>query len=100
VHGWVEVLDQVMADYPADTMYIFGHAEAGFPFSGTREDLTYQKSYFLTIIDTAQRGLRAGQSREQVIGLTTLPGFEHFGGTATRLGLALGIAYDELAARR
>jgi cyclase len=100
IHGWVQVLDAILADHAPDTIYIFGHAEAGFPFSGSRDDLMYQRGYFLSVIDTAQRALQAGQTREQATSLTTLPGYEHFGGTASRLALAVGVAYDELAARR
>src|SRR5690606_15320216 len=37
VHGWVEVLEPIMAFYPADALYIFGHNEAGAPPTGTRE---------------------------------------------------------------
>jgi hypothetical protein len=47
----------------------------------------------------AQRARAAGRSRDEATSLTELPGFE-FGGTATRLPLAVGIAYDDLVARR
>jgi glyoxylase-like metal-dependent hydrolase (beta-lactamase superfamily II) len=100
VHGWVDVLETVMAEYPADALYIFGHNEAGYPPTGTRTDLAYQRDYFLAVIEVAGAALREGRTREQAIALTTLPGYEHFGGQAPRLGLAVGVAYDELQARR
>jgi cyclase len=100
VHGWVRVLEAIMAEYPADALYVFGHNEAGYPATGTRTDLAFQRDYFLAVIDVAQRALWEGKSREQAIALQTLPGFEYFGGTIARLGLAVGLAYDELAAMR
>lgn len=97
VHGWVKVLEQMAAAYPADALYIYGHAEAGHPFIGTRPDLLYQRDYFTAVIAAAGRARKEGRSRDEVTKMETLSGFEHFGGTKARLGLALGLAYDELA---
>ena len=38
VHCWMQVLEKMAAAYPADALYVFGHAEAGHPFIGTRTD--------------------------------------------------------------
>lgn len=100
VHGWVSVLETIMQEYPADALYIFGHNEAGYPPTGTRTDLAFQRDYFLAVIEVAATAIREGRSREQAISLTTLAGFEHFGGQAPRLPLVVGVAYDELQARR
>jgi cyclase len=100
VHGWIQVLETLAPEHDADTIYIFGHSEAGFPEVGTREDLYHQRDYFTALIDTADSALREGRSREETASLELLPGFENFGGTHSRLGLGLGIAYDELSARR
>jgi cyclase len=100
VHGWVRVLETIAPEFAADTIYVFGHSEAGYPLVGSREDLVYQRDYFLRVIDTAERAVREGRSREQAVALESLPGYTHFGGTASRLGLAIGLAYDEVVARR
>jgi cyclase len=97
VHGWVKVLEQIAAGYPADALYVYGHAEAGHPFIGTRQDLLYQRDYFTAVIAAAGRARKEGRSREDVLKMDVLAGFEHFGGTKARLGLALALAYDELA---
>ena len=97
VHGWIQVLEKMAPAYPADALYVYGHAEAGHPFIGTRADLMYQRDYFTAIIDTAGRARREGKAREELAKVEVLPKFEHFGGIKSRLGLALTIAYDELA---
>lgn len=97
VHGWIRVLEQMAPHYPADALYVYGHAEAGHPFIGTRADLMYQRDYFTAVIDYARRARKEGRSREELTKVDTLAGFEHFGGQKPRLGLALSIAYDELA---
>ncbi len=99
VHGWIAVLEKMAPHYPADALYVYGHAESGFPFIGTRPDLLYQRDYFTAVIEAARRARREGKPREEIVKIESLAGFEHFGGTKSRLGLALGIAYDELAKR-
>ncbi len=97
VHGWIQVLEKMASAYPADALYVYGHAEAGHPFIGTRPDLLYQRDYFTAIIETARRARRDGKARDELTKVEVLPKFEHFGGIKARLGLALTIAYDELA---
>lgn len=96
VHGWIKVLEQMAPHYPADALYVYGHAEAGHPFIGTRQDLMYQRDYFTAVIEMAARARKAGQPRDALAKVEVLPKFEHFGGQKPRLGLALTIAYDEL----
>ena len=97
VHGWIRVLEQMAPAYPADALYVYGHAEAGHPFIGTRPDLLYQRDYFTAVIEYAGRARKEGRPKEDLAKVEVLPRFEHFGGIKSRLGLALTIAYDELA---
>jgi len=99
VHGWITVLEKMAPAYPADALYVYGHAESGFPFIGTRQDLLYQRDYFSAVVQLAARARKEGRSRDELAKIDVLPGFEHFGGTKARLGLALGLAYDELSKR-
>jgi cyclase len=101
VHGWIEVIDTLKQTYPTDAIYVFGHNEAGAPNNGSgHQALDDQRAYLSALIDVAQAALAAGQTREQAIALEVLPGFESYAGTATRIGLGVGIAYDELLAMR
>lgn len=96
VHGWITVLEQMAPYYPAETLYVYGHAEAGYPFIGTRPDLMYQRDYFTAVIEQAAKARKEGRSRDELAKVDVVPGFEHFGGQKPRIGLALTIAYDEL----
>lgn len=99
VHGWITVLEKMAPAYPPDALFIYGHAEAGYPFIGTRPDLMYQRDYFSAVVDAARRAMKEGKSKDDLVKTDVLAGFEHFGGTKSRLGLALGIAFDELSKR-
>jgi glyoxylase-like metal-dependent hydrolase (beta-lactamase superfamily II) len=96
IHGWIKVLEQMASHYPADALYVYGHAEAGYPFFGTRPDLHYQRDYFSAVIDAARKARKEGRPREELLKTEVLPPFEHFGGQKPRLGIVLGMAYDEL----
>jgi cyclase len=98
VRGWLEVLEAVAAEHPADTLYIFGHGRDGFGVTGTREDLLHQRDFFAALLETATRALAAGQSREEATRLEQLPGFADHVAPGGRLTLAsaLGAAWDEL----
>ncbi|MDR0788495.1 MAG: MBL fold metallo-hydrolase [Gemmatimonadota bacterium] len=100
VLSWMRVLEAVAPAFPSDTQYVFGHNEAGFPPIGTVDDLYYQRDYFSAVIDVAQKALRAGQTRDQATAIESLAGYTHFGGTPSRLGLAVGVAFDELSQDR
>lgn len=97
VHGWIQVLEKMAPAFPADALYVFGHAEAGYQFLGTRTDLMYQRDYFTAVIEMARAARKQGRTKDDLAKVEVLPKFEHFGGTKARLGLALGIAFDELA---
>ena len=66
VHGWMQVLEKMAAAYPADALYVFGHAEAGHPFIGTRTDLHYQRDYFTAVVAMARDARRSGKSRDEL----------------------------------
>lgn len=97
VHGWITVLEKMAPSFPADALFIYGHAEAGYPFIGTRPDLMYQRDYFTAVVEAARRAMKEGKTKDDLAKTEVLAGFEHFGGTKSRLGLALGIAFDELS---
>lgn len=98
VHSWIEVLETIAAEHSDETVFVYGHSEAGFPVTGSRADLYYQRDYFSAVIDVARRALEEGRSRAEAVEITSLPGFDEVGGTPSRLGLGIGAAYDELIA--
>jgi glyoxylase-like metal-dependent hydrolase (beta-lactamase superfamily II) len=100
--GWITVAERIAAAYPADTIYIFGHSHATNPQytpQGTRADLLRFRDYLSAVVAHTQREITAGKTREQIITLTNLDGFEDFHVQAnSRLPGNLGAAFDELSA--
>jgi glyoxylase-like metal-dependent hydrolase (beta-lactamase superfamily II) len=93
LQNWIKVLEQTLADHTADTIYIFGHAGAQHPVTGSRADLTVMRDYFTALLEFTKTAKAAGQTREQFIAIRDpLKGFEAHGPLN---GTILGNAYDE-----
>ena len=64
-------------------------------------DLLVFRDYLTAVLAHTENEIAAGRTREQIITLTNLPGFEDFHvQTGSRLPANLGAAYDELTAPR
>lgn len=102
IAGWVRTLEAVADEHPADTRYVFGHAAPGFEVTGGRADVLVQRDFLAALLETAQRAVTAGKSREEATAMERLPGFPDHASISPRLSLAanLGVAYDELTAGR
>ncbi|HEX5476215.1 MAG TPA: MBL fold metallo-hydrolase [Vicinamibacterales bacterium] len=98
VQHWRTTVEAVAKEMPADTIYIAGHARAGHPVSVDRAALLKQRDYFDAALTHVRRGLQQHQSRDEIIALAALPGFEDYQSAPPRLSAAatLGAVYDEL----
>jgi glyoxylase-like metal-dependent hydrolase (beta-lactamase superfamily II) len=80
IRNWAVVLEKAAADHGANTIYIFGHAGAGHPITGSRADVMHFRDYLTALLDHVQREIKAGRSREEIVAFTgTLKGVEDFG---------------------
>jgi cyclase len=100
IKNWISVLDKVAKKH-RDATFIFGHAKAGMPVTGPSKELLYLKDYFSAVLDHVHKGLRAKQTKEQIVGIETLPGFADHVSSGQVLTLAgtLTAAYDELGGK-
>lgn len=98
IQNWITVLETVMKQLPADTVYIAGHAKPGLPVAHDRKALARQRDYFDAVLAHARKGIAAGASKEDIARAESLPGFEGYHAAPPRLtlGFVLGVAYDEL----
>jgi glyoxylase-like metal-dependent hydrolase (beta-lactamase superfamily II) len=80
IRNWALVLEKAAADHGSNTIYIFGHAGAGHPLTGSRADVMHFRDYLTALLDHVQREIKAGRSREEIVAFTgTLKGVEDFG---------------------
>ena len=92
--GWSTVLEGILRDHPADTIYIFGHAGANFPITGSRADLAVQRDFLGALLEFVRGEMKAGKPRDVIVKITEpLKGFPDHGALTERV---LGAAVDEL----
>ncbi len=80
LRGWIDVLERTVRDHGRDTIYIFGHAGAGLPVTGTFTDLLRFRDYISGVLEFVDAERRAGRSRDEMFATAgPLDGFEDFG---------------------
>jgi hypothetical protein len=91
-------LETVAKEFSGDTVYIAGHARKGLSALTKRDALLKFRDYFDAVLTHTRKGIKEGQSKEEIVKLEALPGFEGYEGSGARLSLAgsLGVAYEEL----
>jgi glyoxylase-like metal-dependent hydrolase (beta-lactamase superfamily II) len=100
IKNWGSVLERVAKKH-RDATFIFGHAKQGLPVTGSSKELLQLRDYFTAVLDHAQKGIRAGQSQEQIVGVESLPKFEDYASSGQVLNLkgTLTAAYEELTSK-
>jgi glyoxylase-like metal-dependent hydrolase (beta-lactamase superfamily II) len=94
IRNWGAVLDKIVADHNADTVYVFGHAGAKAPLTGNRADVLMARDYINAIVALVSGQMKAGKTRDQIAAMTApLKGFEANGALTDRI---LKDTYDEL----
>jgi glyoxylase-like metal-dependent hydrolase (beta-lactamase superfamily II) len=102
IRGWVERLETIAREYPADAIYLCGHGSAKFGVKLQRGDLLVFRDYLSGVLDYVQKKIAAGESKEKIIALDNLPGFPDYHVPPTpqnRLPGNLSVAYDELTGK-
>jgi glyoxylase-like metal-dependent hydrolase (beta-lactamase superfamily II) len=91
LRNWIVSLEQVVKDYDRDTVYIFGHAKAGAPVTGSGRDLLVVRDCLTSLLDVVQKGIKAGKSADEITADWNVPGFNDLSGEPD-----FQTAYDEL----
>ncbi|MDX1586645.1 MAG: MBL fold metallo-hydrolase [Balneolaceae bacterium] len=78
VHNWINVLATVEEEYPADAIYIFGHGKPDFGVTGDKSDVAVMRDYLSAMVEHVEQGVESGKSKEEIIDLEELQGFEEF----------------------
>jgi cyclase len=96
--NWIKSLDRVMKDHGgADTIFVFGHGAENM-VRGTKDDVVYFRNYLTALVEHVQKGMKAGQSKDEITKVPAVKGFEAVITLTPALSLeaALGAIYDEL----
>ncbi len=95
--NWVATLEKMTGAHGGDTIFIFGHGKDN-AMLGKIADVPFFRDYLSAALDHVRKGMKAGQSREEIAKATSLQGFDDVTQVSPRLTLTgvLEAAYDEL----
>jgi cyclase len=93
--NWVTVLDSIVKEFDKDTLYIFGHAAAGYEVTGSNADVIAFGDYLQRVLDFTRQELVAGKSKEDFIKNSSVPGVTEWNGEG--LPRTLTAAWEELS---
>ena len=80
LRNWITVLDRTVRDHSSDTTYIFGHANANRPVTGSAADLNGFKDYLGAVLAFVDSNVKAGKSKDEILAMRDpLKGFEAYG---------------------
>jgi cyclase len=101
IQNWMTIIATVVKDMPQDAIYIAGHARPGLTVTTGPKELLRLRDYFDALLTHVRQAIATGRSKEDVVKLDALPGFETYQSSGTILTLSgvLGVAYDELTAK-
>lgn len=93
--NWIKVLERTVADHDAETIYIFGHAAANQPVTGSRAELTRMRDFLTAALDAVRAEMAGGKARDVVIAARPVAkGFEDQGPLTAPI---MTTAFDELS---
>lgn len=97
IAGWIGVLEKVAKEYPADALYVAGHAGEERDVVLERGQLLVLRDYLTGLLEYTQGQIQLGKGKSEIVALENLPAFPEFHQKLpNRLGSNLGVAYDEL----
>jgi cyclase len=99
IQNWIAILEKAAKQFPADTIYIAGHAKDTLTPAVDRKAVLRFRDYLTAVLTLTKAEIARGQSREAIAATASLPGFDTYqGGGALTLKSVLESAYDELTA--
>lgn len=98
IANWINMLRKTTEKLPGDTIYIFGHGNAEFGITGSKDDVLVKSNFLEALLEYTQEGLNAGKEKDEILGAKVIPGFEDFDapGWGLTLGANIEAAYTEL----
>jgi cyclase len=101
IRHWAEVLEKVVATYPKDVIYLFGHTNPKFPTTVGPADVLAFRDYLSALLAHVEGEIKAGKTKDEILQLENLAGFPDYHqprGRGNILPSNLTAAYEELTA--
>ncbi len=74
IDNWIQILQQLQAQFDNDTIFIFGHAREGYQVTGGKDDLAAFADYLTALMEHVSKCIMDGKSKEDVMKTKEIPG--------------------------
>jgi glyoxylase-like metal-dependent hydrolase (beta-lactamase superfamily II) len=100
IQNWIVILEKTSKQFPADTIFIAGHARNGVAPTVDRAAVLHFRDYLTAALTFTKQQIAKGQTKDAIAATPALAGFDGYqsGGPLTLKGV-LESAYDELTAK-
>ncbi len=97
IKSWIEVLNKALKEFGRKTIFVYGHADSGYPVTGNRDDMKKFRDYLGNVLKFTESEIKAGKTKEELLKATSIPGSEEWKGDGIQR--PLGAAWDELSGK-
>lgn len=97
IANWIKVLEKATQKFNDKTVYISGHAAAGYDTILTKDDVLLFRDYLVNVLAFTDASLKAGKTKEEILKATEIPGSPQWKGDGIQR--PLGAAIQELTTR-
>lgn len=81
IENWINVLEKIKNTYDNETIFIWGHAGAGYDIKGGKDDISAFQNYLAKLLEFGEKSMRSGKTIDELIETTTvIPGAEEWTG--------------------
>ncbi len=95
IENWINVLDQTINTFDDETIFIWGHAGAGYDIKGGKSEIRAFQNYLEKLLEFGEKSLRAGITLDELKKTTTvIPGAEEW--TGKGISRSLDAVYAEI----
>ncbi len=98
IESWIMVLNKATTQFDNKTVYISGHAGAGYETVLRREDVLLFRDYLSNLIKFTSSELKSGKTKEEILKATAIPGSPEWKGDGIQRPLMAAI--EELSAAK
>lgn len=97
IENWIVVVEKTKQLFDNDTKFIFGHSDNGFDIIGDLNDILAKKNFLERLLDTVQKEVKNGKSKEEIMNIQSIQGAEEWKGNGITRGLSA--AYEEVTTK-
>jgi len=93
--SWITTLETAQKQFDKSSIFVFGHAFDPLKVTGNMEDVKAMQNFMESLVVFVDTSIKAGKSKEEIIGAKSIPGVTEWQGDGIERGLTA--VFEELS---